>query len=170
MFARLFAVSLVVLSAGFTTGCGRTPGTEALIDTEERAVPYVPTRSTPKNRSVIVDGRVYLEGQAPAPFKMPEAAAPEANKGNVRVAIDIRDVSSSTGAITVAFTRDDESLFSKVWDKDALVGSTVATVAENLEPGDYHLTLTRYNKAMGVYAQKAVNTTVKAGETVDVRF
>lgn len=169
MFARLFAVSLVLLSAGLT-GCGKVPGADDLGVIEERAVPYVPARSTPKTKPVLVDGKVYAEGQAPAPFKLPEAAAPESGKGHVRVAIDIRDVSSSTGAITVAFTKEEDSLFSKVWSKEALVGSTVATVAENLEPGDYHLVLTRYNKAMGVYAQKAVNTTVKAGETIDVRF
>ena len=170
MFARLLAVSLLVLTSGVSTGCGRVPGADELVVVEERAVPYLPTRGTPKMKPVLVDGRIYHEGEAPAPFTMPEASTPEAGKGHVRLAIDIKDVTDSTGAITVAFTQGDESLFAKVWSKEALVGSTVATVAENLEPGDYKLTLNRYNKAMGVYAQKVVNATVKAGETVDIRF
>lgn len=170
MIARLLAASLLVLTAGFTTACGRAPGADELFTAEERAVPYVPNRGTPKTKPVIVDGLVYAEGEAPAPFAMPVAAAPVAGKGHIRAAVSIKDVTSSTGAISVAVVQGEESHFSKVWDKTELVGATIATVAENLEPGDYQLILVRYNKAMGVYARKAVNATVKAGETADIRF
>ncbi len=170
MITRLLAASLIVLTTGVTTACGRAPGADELFTEEERAVPYVPNRGAPKTKPVIVDGRVYAEGDAPAPFTMPAAAAPEAGKGHIRTAISIKGVTSSTGAISVAVVKEEESHFSKVWDKDELVGTTIAAVAENLEPGDYQLILVRYNKAMGVYARKTVNATVKAGEVSDIQF
>lgn len=170
MIARLFAASLIVLTAGFTTACGRAPGVGEVIIDEERAVPYVPQRTNQKPKGVVVDGRAYLEGEAPAPFKMPEPGAPEAGKGHIRAALNIKDVTDTTGAISLAVLKGEESTFAKIWEKGELVGSTLATVAENLEPGDYQLVMVRYNKTMGVYARRAVNATVKAGETADIRF
>jgi hypothetical protein len=170
MIARALLLTALVVSVGFTAGCGRAPGVEDVF--EETTASAIPVKPNPNaKRPVIVEGRVYLEGEAPAPFKMPEAAAPEEGKGHLRAAVNVKDVSpTSTGAVSISVMHGEENVFAKIWEPKELNVSTVAAIAENLAPGEYEIVMNRYNKAMGIYAQKRVAATVKAGETADVRF
>src|SRR5687767_6746195 len=113
MIARVLLATTLLLGATLATGCGRAPGTDEL-NIEERAVPFVLPRTAPKTKPVMVDGRVYEEGNAPAPFTMPEAPAPAAGKGHIRASISIKDVGAATAAISVAVLADDDSQFSRV--------------------------------------------------------
>jgi hypothetical protein len=66
--------------------------------------------------------------------------------------------------------KGEENVHADMWDKDALNVTAVASIAKDLEPGDYSLLMNRYNKAMGVFSQKTAKVKIEAGKVTDVKF
>ncbi len=169
MTARKLALIALIPLVALMTGCGRAPGT-SVDATEERAVPRMNFEKKELPKAVVVDGRAFLESKAPSAFVAQAAPAPADGKGNVRAIINVNTMGDTTFAVSLHMMKGDENVHAKLWEKDALNVTGLSDVAQDLAPGEYTVLLNRFNKAMGVFAQKTTKVTVEAGKTIDVKF
>lgn len=170
MNARKLAIVALIPLVALMTGCGRAPGTAA-DTTEERAVPQMNfEKKVGQPKAVIVDGRAFVEGKAPAVFVAPDGGTPADGKGNLRATIAVTTMGDNTYAVSFHVMKGEKYLHADLWEKADLNVTALGSVAKDLEPGEYTLLMNRYNKAMGVFAQKSIKATVEAGKTLDVKF